>query len=815
LCKTYFIKGVDLCSVVKIYLQFNNNIKMKPKKLLTTLAIVSVVLMAGCKKDNYVPIVGKCPIVISTNPASNAINVPLAKIVASATTVTATFNEKMDATTINGASFTVTGATQLAGTVSYADSTASFTPTGALTANTTYTGRIKSTVKDLMGNALQTDYVWAFSTGAILVPVVISTDPANNAVNVVLNKTITATFSIPMDSTTLTTSTFTLKHGSSVVLGVVSYSGTTVSFNPTSNLSSDTTYTATITTGAKNKTGVALAANYVWKFTAGAILAPTVISTDPANNAISVVLTKTITATFSTAMDSSTLTGVTFTLKNGATSVLGTILHTGSTASFKPSSNLLPGTVYTATITTGAKNLAGTALAANKVWTFTTASLPPPTVISTNPANGDTAVVLTKKVTATFSVPMDSTTLTIASFTLKHGATAVLGTISHTGSTATFNPSANLIAGTTYTATITTVAKNLSGTPLAANYVWTFTTVGAIYPKVISTDPLNLATGVALNKVISATFSVPMDGSTITTSTFTIMMGATVVNGTVNYAGSTATFTPSPLLLSDTVYTATISIGAKSAGGVSLATDYVWTFRTVAHKGPIAPNLASVARFGIIAGVGVSNDAGFSVINNLDVGISPGALSSVTGFFVVDGGPGIINNGNFYAADAGGATTAMLIQAQNDLTAAYNFAKGATSPAPTLAPPDLGGQTLAPGIYYSTSTMLLQNGNLTLDAQGDANAVWIFQVGSSFTSVGGSPFPSPSGGNVILAGGAQAKNVYWQVSVSATIGDYTNFYGNVMALTTITMNPYAVATGRMLARNGAVTMTSTNIINKP
>jgi hypothetical protein len=244
---------------------------------------------------------------------------------------------------------------------------------------------------------------------------------------------------------------------------------------------------------------------------------------------------------------------------------------------------------------------------------------------------------------------------------------------------------------------------------------------------------------------------------------------------------------------------------------IQMLNDYIWTFTTKAA--PIIPptiDLGSVARFGIIAGVGVSNDAGFSVINDMDVGISPGARTSVTGF-----PPATIVNGDIYAADDGGATTAMLIQAQNDLMQAWIDARDAVSPAPQLAPADLGGKTLAPGIYYSTSTMLLQNGDLTLDAQGDANAVWIFQVASALTSIGTGPFQSPSGGSVILAGNAQANNVFWQIGSSATIGDYTSFKGNILALQSITMNSGARAEGRMLAINGSVVLTSTNIINRP
>jgi hypothetical protein len=237
-----------------------------------------------------------------------------------------------------------------------------------------------------------------------------------------------------------------------------------------------------------------------------------------------------------------------------------------------------------------------------------------------------------------------------------------------------------------------------------------------------------------------------------------------------------------------------------------MSNNYVWSFSTLSPLGPQVIDLKSVARFGIIAGVGVSSNAGQSEIHDLDVGIYPGNRSSITGF-----PPAIIVNGAMYAHDdiAPPGVAAMLLQAKNDLTAAYNFAAAASSPAPATVSGDQGGKTLAPGIYKSTSTLLIQSGDLTLDGQGDENAVWIFQVASAFTTVGG------AGGNVILTGKAQAKNVFWQTGSSATIGDYTSFKGNVLALTSITMNSHATATGRMLARNGSVVLTSTNIINKP
>ncbi|MCJ7448720.1 MAG: ice-binding family protein [Bacteroidales bacterium] len=115
--------------------------------------------------------------------------------------------------------------------------------------------------------------------------------------------------------------------------------------------------------------------------------------------------------------------------------------------------------------------------------------------------------------------------------------------------------------------------------------------------------------------------------------------------------------------------------------------------------------------------------------------------------------------------------------------------------------------TLTPGLYKSSGSLEISSGDLTFDAKGDANAVFILQIASTLTTT--------SERKVILSGGAQAKNVFWQVGRSAVIGDYTLFKGTVMALTSITMGSGATTVGRMLARNGAVVLTSTNIINKP
>jgi len=242
---------------------------MKIKNLLTAFILLMVVLISGCRKSEYQPAVGICPVVVSTIPENKAISVPLNQV------VSATFNEKMNPETITTATFTLTAGTTIAGlkstlvingSILYSGMTAFFTPSVPLTPNTTYTGRVTTSVRDPNGNALQTDYVWTFSTD---VPPTVSTDPANNAVDVLLNKIVIATFSTTMDSLTLKTpaSTYSIKQGTNDVPGKFSYTNNTAIFTPVTALSPFTVYTGTITTGAKNILGTSLAADYVWNFT--------------------------------------------------------------------------------------------------------------------------------------------------------------------------------------------------------------------------------------------------------------------------------------------------------------------------------------------------------------------------------------------------------------------------------------------------------------------------------------------------------------------------------------------------------------------
>ena len=201
-----------------------------------------------------------------------------------------------------------------------------------------------------------------------------------------------------------------------------------------------------------------------------------------------------------------------------------------------------------------------------------------------------------------------------------------------------------------------------------------------------------------------------------------------------------------------------------------------------AAQPPVGPGTAD--SFAVLAGSTVTN-TGPSTVNG-DLGVSPG--TAVTGF-----PPGTVN-GTIHAADA------VAGQAQSDLTTAYNDAAGRTPPVSVSG--DLGGLTLTPGVYKSASSLGL-TGALTLDAQGDPNAVFIFQVGSTLTTA--------SGSQMNLINGAQPCNVFWQIGSSATLGSSSVFVGNILALTSISINDSVTIAGRALARNGAVTLINDTI----
>ena len=816
------------------------------------LATLVVALLIGCGQE-----VATIPSVTLVTPANGATNIAIN------TTIGATFSMAMTPGSLSTTSITVTGpGGAVTGTVTYSGLTATFTPASPLANTTLYTVVISNAASNLGGTHMATNYSWTFTT-ITPPPTVVSTVPVNTATGVSTAQAITATFNEAMTCSTLASPATTFKlagPGATAVAGTVSCAGAVATFTPTVALSLNTVYTATITTAAQSLAGTPLAANYVWTFRT--LPAPTplaVISTVPANGATAVPVNKAVSATFSVAMTPATINTSTFTLSvTGGAGVTGTVTYApaGSVATFTPTASLQPTTSYTATITTGAQNLAGATLAANYTWTFTTAALPitvPPMVTSTIPAALATNVPLNQIVSATFSTAMNPATINGLTFTLTGpGTTPVTGLVAYAaiGNTLTFTSTGNLAPSTIFTAMITTGAQSLAGTPLAASYIWTFTTgttLNAVPPQILSTVPANAATNVPLNQPVSATFTKAMNPLTISTATFQLSgPGGAAVVGTVSYDAINyiATFTPTIPLAAGSTYNATVTSGATDMFGNPLGSTGApnpWFFNTgtVLINPPIVLGSTIKLFGGFGGGAGLTNQGNHTVINGNVA--TTGASSTVTGFYdesvaavagvypcsyTVTGSTMGLVNGTIDTAppppsgacpNEGTATTmAIATQAALEAQTAYVTLQGLPSTGALAA--ELGGTTIYPGVYTNASSVGITLGSLTLDARGDPNATWVFQIGSSLT-VG-----TPTGpDSVILINGAQPGNVFW--AVGGLPGAVINYGGGGTMVGTIISQPgitvsspgvAAVTTinGRLIALHASTTLVNT-VINVP
>jgi ice-binding like protein len=217
----------------------------------------------------------------------------------------------------------------------------------------------------------------------------------------------------------------------------------------------------------------------------------------------------------------------------------------------------------------------------------------------------------------------------------------------------------------------------------------------------------------------------------------------------------------------------------------------MFSFAAVPVAANAAVDLATVKPFVVLGATTVTN-TGPSVLNG-DLGVATG--TELEGF----GLPAVVN----------GAThnnDGVANQAQLDLTTAYDVAAGEPSPpGKEMTGIDLGSKVLQAGVYHFSSSAQL-TGQLTLDAAGDPNAEFIFQIGSTLTTA--------SASSVILTNGASPCNVYWQIGSSATLDSTTSFIGNVMALTDITLNDAVTVTGRVLALNGQISLIN-DTLNRP
>jgi Ice-binding-like/Bacterial Ig-like domain len=327
---------------------------------------------------------------------------------------------------------------------------------------------------------------------------------------------------------------------------------------------------------------------------------------------------------------------------------------------------------------------------------------------------------------------------------------------------------------------------------------------GLTAPTVLSNLPSSSATNVRLNSNVSATFSLPMTASSLTASTFTLKNGAAPIAGTVGYANSRAVFTPTAPLPSNAVLTATVTAGAQSATGVHLATSHVWSFNTSTGsvQEPIVP-LGVAGTFVILAKSGISVVPTSVLTGNL--GVSPAAASYITGLSLVADSTNAFSTSNqvtgqVFAADDAAPTSSNLTTAVANMETAFTDAAGRAANVTELAAGNIGGLTLTAGVYKWGTGLLIPT-HMTFS--GSATDVWVLQIAQDLTI--------SNGVRVHLAGGALAKNIFWQVSGGIILGTTVHAEGVMLSQTAISLGTGASINGRLLSQT-AVSLDSSTVV---
>jgi hypothetical protein len=313
-------------------------------------------------------------------------------------------------------------------------------------------------------------------------------------------------------------------------------------------------------------------------------------------------------------------------------------------------------------------------------------------------------------------------------------------------------------------------------------------TAVAVPPTVIANTPPAGAVDTSIGTRPTATFSSTMAPATITNLTFTLFTGPTPVPASVTYdvATRTATLTPDSVLDRDSLYEVRVTDGVVDTRGTPLAADFVWTFTTaVCSQGPV--DLGAASSFAVLAATTVTS-AGVSTVVG-DLGVTPG--TAVTGF-----PPGTVTGGAIHTSDA------TVLAAGQDRAIAYSDA-ATRSVCPNDVAAEIGGTVMHPGLYRST-TFTIATGDLTLDAQGDVDAVFVFQAETT-VNIG-------AGYQVLLINGARSANIYWKIGSSATLLTNSYFVGTILANVSITVGAGVELDGRLFANTGAVTLDTNRVV---
>jgi len=315
-------------------------------------------------------------------------------------------------------------------------------------------------------------------------------------------------------------------------------------------------------------------------------------------------------------------------------------------------------------------------------------------------------------------------------------------------------------------------------------------------PTITASSPANNATNVARNNSVEITFSEQMDPATINSSTIIVKQGTIVVLGTVTYTGMIATFTPTDSFLALTAYNVTVTTGAKTMKGRAFDANVVSSFTTGGSVNVRSVvNLGAALDYVIVAKTAINNTSTSAITG--DLGLSPAATSYITGLALTNATGYATSSqvtGKLYAADMAAPTPTNLITTVNNMITAYNDAAGRTLPDfIELGTGNIGGKTLTPGLYKWTGNVTVPS-NITIS--GGANDVWIFQVAGNLTT--------SSAVNITLTGGAQAKNIFWQVAGQVTLGTTSHFEGIILSMTGITLQTGASLNGQALAQTAVI-----------
>ncbi|MDB5144030.1 MAG: cell wall/surface repeat protein [Mucilaginibacter sp.] len=553
-------------------------------------------------------------------------------------------------------------------------------------------------------------------------------------------------------------------------------------------------------------------------------ICPVVVSTDPMDKAVDVVLNKVISVTFNTAMNPATINNASFTIKQGAIAVSGTIAATANAAvfTFTPTAALLPFTVYTGTITIAAKDTFRTSLVSNYVWTFTTI---PQVTLSSNPVAGGTtsgagtfaqssvvAVGATANAGFTFTNWTNNGTIVSTSssyqFTMAGNSTLVANFAPVSPGNFSINLSSNPLAGGTTTGSGSHTAGSSATVTASPNAGYAF--INWTESGVIVSASSSYSFMLNANRTLVANFKL------ITGSQFAVILssnpvggGTTAGSGLYN-AGSSITVTANPNIGYTFINWTDNGVIASTSSSYTFALNanrtLVANFSLVAGIGPGPINLGTAGDFSILTKSGISTTGVTSVGGN--IGVSPASSTAITGFGLIMDASGQFSHtpivtGSVFAADYSAPTPAKMTTAVNDMQTAFTTANGLVTPAPIvdLYAGDISGRILPPGLYKWGTGVLISNAGVTLT--GGPNDTWVFQIAQDLTV--------NNGAIVTLLGGAQAKNIFWVVTGQATLGSNVDFSGNILSKTLISLNTGAKVTGKLLAQT-AVTLNASTVV---